>query len=249
MGIERNWARRCIDMLALIAMFTPQFASAEQRKFLVGGFDNIIIDGDMRINIVTGKGPSGKAVGDRWILDLLKMERVSDNLYIRVQQPASDQNTIRIKEPLVITLTNQNIRSIKLLGNAKLTVNNIESDGVSRIYLDGGGSVDIGRMKTDKLDVAVTGSGKVTIGAGSARESALMMEGAGVYDAKNLKTRKFRLEQNGNATVSANVEENATLSNTGSGNITITGNAECFIRRAGSAIISCPHDGKTPRAY
>jgi Putative auto-transporter adhesin, head GIN domain len=248
MGIERNWARRCLGILMLIAMFTPQLASAEQRKLLVGGFNELVIDGDMRVEIVTGKGPSAKATGDRWILDLLKLDRISETLYIRVQRSASDQNTIRIKEPLVIKLTNQSIRSIKLRGNAQLTVNNVESEGVARIYLDGGGSVDIGRIKADKLDVAMSGSGKVTIGAGSARESALQMQGAGIYDAKNLKTRKFRLEQNGNATVSANVEENATLTNTGSGNITITGNAECFIRRAGSAVINCPHDDKAPRS-
>ncbi len=246
MAIKRNWARHCFSLVALIAMFTPQFASAEQRKLLVGGFNDIVIDGDMRVDIVTGKGPSAKAAGDRWILDLLKLDRVSETLYIRVQQPASDQNTVRIKQPLVITLTNQSIRSIKLRGNAKLTVNNIESDGVARIHLDGGGSVDIGRMKTDKLDVAMSGSGKVTIGTGSARETALEMQGAGIYDAKNLNTRKLRLEQNGNATVFAQVDENATLSNNGSGTITITGNAECFIRRAGSATITCPREAKAP---
>jgi Putative auto-transporter adhesin, head GIN domain len=248
MGIEKIFSRLCSAMLLLVAMLTPQLAFAEQRKLLVGGFNDIVIDGDMSVNIMTGKGASAKATGDRWILDLLKLDRVSETLYIRVQQTASDQNTVRIKQPLVITLTNQSIRSIKLRGNAKLTVNNIESDGVARIYVDGGGSVDIGRMKTDKLDVAMSGSGQVTIGAGSARETALQMQGAGIYDAKNLKTRKFRLEQNGNATVSANVEESAQLANTGSGTITITGNAECFIRRAGSAIITCPRESKAPKS-
>jgi hypothetical protein len=46
----------------------------------------------------------------------------------------------------------------------------------------------------------------------------------------------------GNAAVSAQVDEGATISNEGSGNIVITGKAECLIRKAGSAVITCPND-------
>ncbi len=225
--------------------FMPQTGHAEKRKLMVGAFQDITIYGDMQVNIETGKPSSASASGDRRILDLLRLDRDSEHLIIRVQQPANDDNKARIKEPLVITLSTRQVRNISLAGNAKLRVGGIERDGISRIILDGGGSIDIGNIKTDQLDVAMTGSGRISIGKGSARESSLRIQGAGQYEAGKLAVRKFQLQQNGNADVEVLAEENATISNTGSGNITINGNAECFIRKAGSAIITCPQDKKS----
>jgi Putative auto-transporter adhesin, head GIN domain len=226
------------------SLLMPQMAHAEKRKLLVGAFQDVTVYGDMQVNIVTGKSQSASATGDRRILDLLRIDRESEHLIVRVQQPPNDDNGLRVKEPLVITLNTLEIRNISLSGNAQIRVNGIKQDGVSRIILDGGGSIDIDTIKTDKLTVAMSGTGRVTIGKGSARESTLRMQGAGIYDAQNLQVRKFELQQNGNASVKALADESAVISNEGAGNIDITGNAECFIRKAGSAVIRCPQDRK-----
>ncbi len=229
--------------LALAASLSmPQMAHAEKRKLLVGAFQDVTIYGDMQVNIVTGKSQSASATGDRRILDLLRIDRYSEHVIVRVQQPPNDDNGIRVKEPLVVTLNTLEIRNISVSGNAQIRVNGIKQDGVSRIILDGGGSIDIDAIKSDTLSVAMSGSGRVTIGQGAVRESTLRIQGSGIYDAQNLQARKFELQQNGNASVKARADESALISNDGAGNIDITGNAECFIRRAGSAIIRCPQD-------
>ena len=234
-----------IALCLVMSLTTPQMAHAEKRKLLVGSFQDITVYGDMQVNIVSGKPASASATGDRRILDLLRLERDSDHLIIRIQQPPYDDSNIRVKEPLIISLSTQKIRNVSLSGNAKLLIGGIEREGISRIILDGGGSIDIGTIKTDQLDVAMTGTGRISIGKGSARESRLRIQGAGEYDAKNMQVRKFQLQQDGNADVAVRVEENATISNVGSGSITVYGNAECFIRKAGSAIITCPQDQKS----
>ncbi len=231
-------------LLLALAFLLPQTAHAEKRKLLVGSFQDVTIYGDMQVDIVTGKPPSAYATGDRRILDLLRLERESEHLIIRVQQPPQDDNRTRVTQPLVIYLGTRQLRNISIAGNARLHVTNIKRDGISRFIVDGGGSVDIDTLNTDQLDIAMAGSGRIKIGKGSLRETSLRIQGAGSYDAPNLLTRKFKLEQNGNATVNVQAEENATISNTGAGNITIGGNAECFIRKAGSAIITCPQDAK-----
>lgn len=229
----------------VVMILSPQLAHAEKRKLLVGSFQDVTVYGDMQVNIVTGKGSSASATGDRRILDFLRLERDSEHLVIRVQTPTTDDNKIRVKEPLIISLSTSQIRNISVSGNAKIRVSKVAHDNVSRIIMDGGGSIEIGAIKTDKLQVAITGTGRVNIGAGSARETSLRIQGAGSFDASNMQVRKFQLEQNGNADVAVRVEESATISNVGAGRITVNGNAECFIRKAGSAIITCPQDKKS----
>lgn len=220
----------------------PQSAHAEKRKLLVGGFQDIIVDGDMKVIVTTGKGPSGIASGDRRILDLLKLDRTSDVMTVRVQRPPNNENGARVSEPLVITLTNQNIRNITVLGNAQLEVSAVDQLGVARIFMNGGGSVNIGQYKADLLNVGLFGTGSVTFGSGNVRETNLRIQGAPRYNGSALKSRKFSVELDGNGIVAAQVDEGAIISNQGSGNITITGRAECLIRKAGFATITCPKD-------
>jgi hypothetical protein len=241
---RRIYAALLVALSLATALALPQAAQAEKRKLLVGSFQDVTVYGDMQVDIVTGKPPSAYATGDRRILDLLRLERDSEHLIIRVQQPPQDSNRTRITQPLVIYLGARQLRNISLSGNARLHVTDVKRDGISRIIVDGGGSIDIDALNTDKIDAAISGTGRIGIGKGAARETSLRIQGAGIYDAQNLLTRKFTLEQNGNATVNVRAEENATISNIGSGNITVTGNAECFIRKAGAAMITCPQDTK-----
>lgn len=228
-------------ILPALAMLS-QPAHAEKRKLLIGGFQDVVVDGDMKVVITTGKGPSGSASGDRRILDLLKLDRVSDIMTIRVQRPPNNDNASRIKEPLVITLTNQNIRHITLQGNAQLEVSAVDQDGESRIVMNGGGGITIGRLNADKLNIGLYGTGNLTIGGGQVRETDLRVQGSSRYNGEALKSRKFGLVLDGNGVIAAQVDESAVISNQGSGNITITGRAECLVRRAGFATISCPTD-------
>jgi Putative auto-transporter adhesin, head GIN domain len=240
----RIYAALLVALVLPMALALPQTAHAEKRKLLVGSFQDVTVYGDMQVEIVTGKAPTASATGDRATLDLLRLERDSEHLIIRVQQTPLDSNRTRITQPLVIYLGTRQLRNISLSGNARLHITNIRRDGISRIIVDGGGNIDIDALNTDKIDAAISGTGRIGIGKGAARETSLRIQGAGIYDAQNLLTRKFMLEQNGNATVNVRAEENATISNIGSGNITVIGNAECFIRKAGAAIISCPQDSK-----
>ncbi len=233
-------------IIAILAF--PQVTFAASKTLLVGGFQDIVIDGDMQVVVVTGKTPSGTATGDLRMLDRLRLERQSDAITVRMQRPPSNDNAVRITEPLIVTISTRSLRNIVLRGNAKLKVNAVSQYDGSRIYLDGGGEINIDQLKADTLDVTLSGQGKLRISGGTARASNVLIQGASVYDAANLKTRSLMLNQNGNATSSAQVEEGATISNEGAGNITITGRAECFIRKAGFAVISCPSDKKRSRS-
>jgi Putative auto-transporter adhesin, head GIN domain len=238
---------KALILAAIAAATLTQNAYAAKQKLLIGGFQDVVIDGDMQVIVTTGKSPSGTATGERRILDLLRTDRQSDVLTIRLQRPINNDIAIRQTEPLIVTLSANAVRNITLRGNAKLRVSAIDQDDSSKIVLNGGGEIIVDQFNADRLAVNISGTGKVAFGSGKTRDAAVQIEGASIYDAANMKSRKLTLTQNGNATSSAHVEEGAIISNVGAGNITITGNAECFIRKAGSATINCPTD-KAKRA-
>jgi hypothetical protein len=245
--------KRCItiwQILVTALLFTgtlcagTQGANAASKKLLIGSFDDVVIDGDMQVNIITGKSPSGIATGDRRVLDLLRIDRETGAVRIRVQRPVNDDIAIRITQPLVINLTNQTVRHITMRGNAKLKINAVKQNDASRIFMTGGGKITIDQFNSDTLKASLFGTGKLVIGGGKVRSTRLEIEGASTYDGAQLKTQSLELIQRGNATTAAQVENDARLSNEGSGTIAITGKAECFITKAGFAIITCPRDKK-----
>jgi hypothetical protein len=231
-------------IIAAAMIMGSHSAQAATQKLLIGGFEDVVVEGDMQVNITAGKSISASASGDRKVLERLKTENNAGILKIRLQSPLSADNRIRITQPLIINLSSRNIRNITVKGNARLTVNNVVADGTSKIFIYGGGEIDVGQVKLDKLNVVISGTGKVAIAGGSARETDVQIQGSGYYLAEKMKTRKFELLQNGNGKTSALVEESAIINNDGAGNIVITGNAECLIRRAGLAVIECPDDKK-----
>jgi Putative auto-transporter adhesin, head GIN domain len=235
---------RILTFLAACAL-AQSYAHAAEKKLMVGSFENLTVFGDMEVNIVPGTGSSAKASGDPWLLDLLRIERSSDAVVIRLRQQANDTKSQRVTQPLILTLTNQRLKDVTLTGNARIHIGNLITQNLSQISLYGGGSVEVDDVRADKLFVTVNGAGQVKIGGGSVRTSVLEMLGSGNYDAEKLKARKFELDQDGNGTTKAFAEESAAISASGSGNISITGKAECFITKAGSTLITCSTDKKS----
>ncbi|MFC4292514.1 GIN domain-containing protein [Sphingorhabdus arenilitoris] len=233
---------RTLSAALLFTAALAQPAHAESRKLLIGGFQDIIVDGDIRVIITTGKGSSGRASGDRRILDLLKLDRVSDTLTVRVQRPPNNDIEQRISEPLVVTLTTQQLRNITLTGNGSIKVSAIDRPGNARLYVNGGGNIQVERMKVDQLQVNIFGTGAITVDSGKARETTLQIDGSPQVDIANFQNRKISLQVNGNAKIAVQAAESATINSEGSSNITVTGTAECLIRRAGNAVIRCPKE-------
>ncbi len=227
-------------LLAIMATaLAPQSASAVERKLLVSRFENIVVIGDINVTIQTGKSVSGKASGDKRVLDSLKLERTGTTLRIRLQDIINNDNGRPITEPLRVVLTTQQIRDMTVSGNGELMISEVRQPDAARMLIAGGGKITIGRLVSDQFSANINGNGRIEIGGGLVRDSRVTIVGAGEYQATRLQVRKLRLEHNGNAISSATVEEGTEIYNRGSGNITIGGRGTCFIKLAGAAAINC----------
>lgn len=242
-GLGRIW-RGTIGRLTAMALlvgaaFGAQLANAAERKLLVASFENIQVVGDIDVTVQTGKSPSAKAIGDKRMLEALKLERVGTTLRVRLQDIVNNNKGVPITAPLRVTLTTQAIQDIAVSGNGTLRVSEVKQQTGSKMVIAGNGSVLVGRLITDLFSATINGNGKIDIGGGLARDARITIDGAGSFDGTKMSMRKLRLEHIGNAVSRATVEEGTDIYNRGSGNITIGGKGTCFIKVAGSAAINC----------
>ena len=214
-------------------------ACAEERKMLVGSFENIQVFGDINVEVLTGKAPSARAKGDKRVLDALKLERVGMTLRVRLQGALNDAKGAAISRPVLVQLTTQAIQNITVAGNGTLKVTNVVQPDTARLLVAGNGSIAIDKLLADKFSADINGNGRIAIKNGNVRDGRVTLEGTGQFDAPDVKMRTVRLQHSGNAVSSVQALEEANIFNNGSGSITVGGSGSCFIKQAGAATINC----------
>lgn len=228
---------------SLMLTQTPYHAHAASKTFLIGSFDELIVEGDIIVKLDNMKAPSAKASGDHNLVEALKIERNGLTVRIRVQDYEGTAQNAGIGDPLVVTLGGRGVRRVSVDGNGQLDVNRIRSPGLPvTIRIAGAGQINVGQIESDRMEASLAGTGGINIMAGKVRTARFSINGSGKVDAQKLSLMQANLFQQGNATTHLLVNEKIDISNSGSGSIQIDGNATCFVRQPGSAKIVC---GKT----
>jgi Putative auto-transporter adhesin, head GIN domain len=243
--IGSNAIRTLTTAFVLLVMVASGSVEAKDRKLLISSFEDIVIEGNLVINLVTGKPPSALASGDRGAIDSLSL-RQSDNTLTLLQKTSNTENSrSRDGAPLTITITNRAVRNITVRGNGQVQVNGMRQAGNARIQILGNGKVTIDSIAVGNLDVSISGNGLVALTAGTVREARVTIDGSGSYLAPQMQNRNLILSQNGGAETKANVVDHADIVNDGAGTITITGKGKCSIARRGTGTINCMNYDKS----
>jgi hypothetical protein len=222
-------------IVALLAWFAVVPAYAAERSYLVGSFEEVIVEGDIQVTLETGKAPSAKATGDKGRLAVLKIDRQDKVVRIRMQGLTANRKS---GEPVKVALTGRNIRKLVLHGNGMISASVLDVPNV-RIEIRGSGEIKVAQMKSERLVALLIGSGKLDLGEGQVTNGEVVIDGAPVITASGVEMDKLRLQQNGPASSQFRVKTTAEITNSGAGTITIDGKGTCLIRQAGSAVINC----------
>ena len=222
-------------------------ASADERKMLVASFENIQVIGDINVEVETGKAPSARVIGDKRVLDALKLERVGMTLRVRLQGALNDAKGVPMTQPVQVFLTTRGIKSMAVAGNGTLKISDVEQPDAVRMLIAGNGAITVKQLIADKFSADIDGNGRIAIGRGNIRDAQVTLDGTGQFDAPNVQLRKVRLEHIGNGVSNIQVLEDANIFNRGTGNITVGGSGSCFIKQAGSAAINCTRIEKGSR--
>jgi Putative auto-transporter adhesin, head GIN domain len=221
-------------LIALAVLVCAPIKAAE-RSFLVGSFEEVIVQGDINVTLETGKAPTATATGERDQLAMLKVDRQGQIVRISLQGNAVRK---RSDGPITVALTGRNVRKLIVLGNGKISASAVEMPQV-RAEIRGSGEIDIARLKSDRFVALLVGNGKLGVGAGTTRIGEIVTNGSPVIAAPAMEMDNLRLSQNGPATTHFLVKTSAEITNSGTGSITIDGNGQCLVKKAGGANIIC----------
>jgi hypothetical protein len=203
-------------------------APAQERRFMVGGFERLRVDGPFEVEVVPGI-PGAVAIGDRGALDQVTVRSSGDTLVVS-GGPLSWTGRKGAALPRV-RVSARSLRGVALNGGAKVRVAEMRGAQIELLQA-GAGSLDVASIRTDDLTANLTGTGAMTL-TGTAGRVRMRNYGTGSIDASGLSANDASLNSASSGDIRINVRFTARANATGSGGISITGKPECILRGPG----------------
>ncbi len=120
------------------------------------------------------------------------------------------------------------LKNVVLAGAGKIEINKVEGDSFSA-FLSGSGDILLPSVRVNKLEIDLTGSGKINA-RGSAEEVSVELTGSGNVNVLDLVAQAGRVLLTGSGNVEVNATNKLTVKISGSGNVFYRGNP-CLEKR------------------
>lgn len=223
------------------ALLLPALAQAAERQFSLFGFDDIRIGNGVDVVLTSGKGPSARAEGEtRELLDRVSLQKNGKQLIVSVRPKSLSGDNYDGDGPVTLYLSSYAISNISHLGSGRVTLDKL-SGRTPRVRLGGFGTLHIDAVDADRLDLAMTGGGQVTM-VGKVRDARVELQGASMFESPDLTVEKLTLIHRGPASSQMKVTREAIITNNGTGRINVAGRPNCTVRTDGAANIVCNPD-------
>ncbi|HVZ96720.1 MAG TPA: head GIN domain-containing protein [Chitinophagaceae bacterium] len=188
----------------------------------VSDFTSLSSHGPMDVQINYGSSNSITVEADENLLPYIETVVENGNLEIRTKK----NTNIKSKSRMVITVSMTKINGLQLSGSGDIKgdgafTNNSETD----IAVSGSGNITLGFDNFKDLDVAVSGSGNVHLKGNGTNKISAHVSGSGNIDCSNINSSDVaaKLSGSGNIKVYASNSIDAKIS--GSGNVFYKGDA------------------------
>jgi hypothetical protein len=228
-------ARIPLMLTALAALAAP--ASAEDRRYSVGDFDRVIVEGPYRVHLVTGRASAASAQGRRDGLDRVTIDVQGQILRIRRNRnawsgtPGADPGTVAIE------LATRSVRSVRLIGPARLDLEGARGLNLE-LSVEGSGDLRADGVDADRLSLALLGSGRLEI-AGLARMVNGNFQGTGDVAATDLRAGQATIATTTSGAVAVTVNGPATVTANGLGTVRLLGRPVCTISGIAADQVRC----------
>lgn len=214
-------------------------AAAEQRVFAIGSFDRIRVEGPYDVHVATGQSPAAAVEGEAEAVARIDLRVEGTTLIVRVgtggwgERPQGGSR----RAPVVRAATGM-IRSAVVVGGGRLSVDGTLRSQRIDLSLTGSGVLAVPALDADEVNLTLLGSGGVTLGGRTGR-ARLITSGSGTTDATALEAGSLIVRLDGPGTTSAGARYTADVTTTGVGGVTIAGHPACTIHAAGGGPVAC----------
>jgi hypothetical protein len=221
-------------LLALAAAFPAQ---AAERSYSVTDFDRVQVDGPYRVTLATGLSSAARAEGSAEALDQLSIDVQGGTLRVRRNRSAWGAQSNQAAGPVTVVLATRDLRNAAVIGSGSLDVDRASGLRVD-LSVSGSGRLTVADVQADNLVVGLVGGGRIAL-AGRAKQLKATVQGSGDLAAAGLATDDALVASDsaGNVTVAA--ARAARVTATGSGDVEIVGSPSCTVQAKGSGQVLC----------
>ncbi|PXW73811.1 putative autotransporter adhesin-like protein [Blastomonas natatoria] len=230
-----------LALTMMLAGTASPSAWAAERRFALSDFDKIRIEGDIAVDVRSGRTSGATASGDARALQALTLTVQSGTLHIRRARstaPVERRQQAGAPEGVPQVLVDvRGVQALVLLGNGSARIDRLVGARPSAT-MDGNGSVEIGRVAAEVLAVNVNGSGSLKV-SGTAQRARAVMIGDGLIEGTGLVVAALDLTSEGPVRAMLDVSGPARIFARGGADIAIAGTPQCTVRQIGTNEIRC----------
>ncbi len=202
---------------------------AEERKVEKFRSINVAVPGE--VYLMQGEEQKVIIEGSGRVVENLVTEVKNGRLSIRMPS----RWRYRRSDELYVYITMTELEGITLSGSATIYAEGPVKTGRMAVTISGSGRVELEELDANELDVTVSGSGRLTIGGGRKLEkSKIVISGSGRIEARNLPVENADALITGSGRCNIHVLSDLNVRISGSGRVIYTGNPLIDARITGS---------------
>lgn len=222
---------------AVAALAVPASVMAAERRFLVGDFDRVQIEGPYQVTLATGRSSSARATGGQSALDRVSVEVRGRTLHVRASRSAWGGDPREATGPVRIEITTRELRAGTVAGAASLAID--RAGGLRLDFsLSGSGRLAIASVDADLLVVGLLGSGKILL-AGKAKQLRASIQGTGDLDAARFRAEDADIGADTAGAIAVTALRTARVRANGTGEVTISGSPACTVTGLSAGGVRC----------
>jgi len=133
-----------------------------------------------------------------------------------------------------VYVTMPEIKSLGLSGSGQATVEGTVKTDMIDLSVSGSGKITIPEVILGEMSCSISGSGDIHLEGGEVGKADLSISGSGSYAGDKVVIKDFQAGISGSGSCSCNVSESLNATISGSGNVIYSGNPRMNVRASGS---------------
>lgn len=223
--------------LALLAFAAAAPAAAAERTYSVTDFDRVQVDGPYRVTLTTSGSTAARAEGSTEALDRVSIDVQGGTLRVRRNRSSWGGYPGESAGPVTVALTTRDVRNAAVVGSGSLDIDRTRGLRVD-LSVSGSGRLSVGAVEADNLVVGLLGGGRIIL-AGRAKQLRATVQGSGDLAASGLIADDAQIASDTAGNVAVAVAKTAKVTATGAGDVEIIGSPTCTVQAKGSGQVIC----------
>lgn len=196
--VQRTFAAALFGVAAVFAGSAGGADTSTETRD-VTGFDRVVMRAVGDLTIRQGASEHLEIEAEPHLLPKIGSEVRDGVLYLEILAPQ-----FQTREPLRFRLTVKQLEGLDSMASGSVNIGALKTDSLE-LKLTGSGDIHVDSLDATQVDTQLTGAGIVSIDGGQVDQQALQLQGSGDYAAGGMKSRAARVNiiGSGNVTVDA----------------------------------------------